>query len=130
LAAAAAPVTSGDDAATTTTARSPDRALAAEARIALSLPHLPGIPAGTTGKVFRRRLRVDPLLGGGQRRERGSITRTVRPGEPTRRAAQLEAAAAELSATPASSDGGRAGSGGAGGGVSVGGVLIPSHLLD
>jgi hypothetical protein len=96
---------------------------------------LPGIPAGTTGKVFfvagfdwiRYWVRWDNGV------ERGSINRKhlVRPGEPFgAELVELEAAAAEL-ATPSSGGGeGDAGSGGGGGGVSVGGVLIPQNLLD
>ena len=123
--------------ATTTALELPDRAspLKRKDRVVAAVD-LPGIPAGTTGKVFfvagfewiRYWVRWDNGV------ERGSINRKhlVRPGEPYGdELAELEAAAAELSATPASSDGGAdAGSGGAGGGVSVGGVLIPSHLLD
>ena len=96
---------------------------------------LPGIPAGTTGKVFfvagfdwiRYWVRWDNGV------ERGSINRKhlVRPGEPFgAELAELEAAAAQIASTPASGGGADAGSGDGGGGVTVGGVHIPSHLLD
>ena len=96
---------------------------------------LPGIPAGTTGKVFfvagfdwiRYWVRWDNGV------ERGSINRKhlVRPGEPFgAELAELEAAAAQMASAPASAGGADAGSGGDGGGVTVGGVHIPSHLLD
>jgi hypothetical protein len=97
---------------------------------------LPGIPAGTTGKVFfvagfdwiRYWVRWDNGV------ERGSINRKhlVRPGEPYGdELAELEAAAAELATEPAAGGaGGADAGGGGGGGVTVGGVLIPSHLID
>lgn len=98
---------------------------------------LPGIPAGTEGKVFfvagfdwiRYWVRWDNGV------ERGSINRKhlVRPGEPYgEELAELEAAAAELAtATPGSgASGDAADAGGGGEGVTVGGVLIPSHLLE
>lgn len=99
---------------------------------------LPGIPAGTGGKVFfvagfdwiRYWVRWDNGV------ERGSVNRKhlVRPGEPYGdELAELEAAAAELATAPASSgDGGGDAGGGAGGGegVTVAGVTIPGHLLD
>jgi hypothetical protein len=96
---------------------------------------LPGIPAGTMGKVFfvagfdwiRYWVRWENGV------ERGSINRKhlVRPGEPFgAELAELEAAAAEVASAPASSGGGADAGGGDGGGATVGGVHIPSHLLD
>lgn len=116
----------------------PDRTtpLKRKARVVAAVD-LPGIPAGTTGKVFfvagfdwiRYWVRWDNGV------ERGSINRQhlVRPGEPYGdELAELEAAAAELAAAPAGAgSGGDAAAGaGGGGGVTVGGVLIPQHLLD
>jgi hypothetical protein len=96
---------------------------------------LPGIPAGTTGRVtmvsgfdwIRYWVRWDNGV------QRGSMNRKhlVRPGEPYgEELAELEAAAAEVEAAPAAevADGG--GGEGDGGGVTVAGVLIPAHLLE
>jgi hypothetical protein len=96
---------------------------------------LPGIPAGTTGKVtfvagfdwIRYWVRWDNGV------QRGSINRKhlVRPGEPYgEELARLEAEAAEVTAAPAVSAEGAGEAGGAGGGVTVAGVLIPEHLLE
>lgn len=96
---------------------------------------LPGIPAGTEGKVFfvagfdwiRYWVRWDNGV------ERGSLNRKhlVRPGEPYGdELAELEAAAAEVAAAPAEAAGGDAAADGGGDGVSVAGVVIPGHLLE
>lgn len=98
---------------------------------------LPGIPAGTTGRVtmvagfdwIRYWVRWDNGV------QRGSMNRKhlVRAGEPFgEELAALEAAAAEIATAPAAERGDAAGEGGAGegGGVTVGGVLIPGHLLE
>jgi hypothetical protein len=98
---------------------------------------LPGIPAGTTGRVtmvagfdwIRYWVRWDNGV------QRGSMNRKVlvRPGEPYgEELAELEAKAAELATAPAAGGEGDAAAGGGddGGGVTVAGVLIPSHLLE
>jgi hypothetical protein len=113
----------------TTPLRKKDRVVAAV--------DLPGIPAGTTGKVtfvagfdwIRYWVRWDNGV------QRGSINRKhlVRPGEPFgEELAALEAAAAEVAAAPAAAAGeDAAGAGGeTGEGVTVAGVLIPAHLLE
>ena len=122
--------------ATAPTRELPDRAtpLKRKERVVAAMD-LPGIPAGTTGKVFfvagfdwiRYWVRWDNGV------ERGSINRKalVRPDEPYGdELAELEAAAAALASTPASAGSGGGEAGGGGGGVTVGGVLIPQHLLD
>jgi hypothetical protein len=122
--------------ATATTVELPDRTtpLKRKERVVAAVD-LPGIPAGTTGKVFfvagfdwiRYWVRWDNGV------ERGSINRKhlVRPGEPYGdELAELEAAAAEVAAAPASGGDGGGDAAGGGGGVSVGGVLIPQHLID
>jgi len=95
---------------------------------------LPGIPAGTEGKVFfvagfdwiRYWVRWDNGV------TRGSMNRKVlvRPGEPFgAELAELEAAATEVAAAPAgAADEGGGPTGGEG--VTVAGVLIPAHLLE
>ena len=98
---------------------------------------LPGIPAGTTGKVtmvagfdwIRYWVRWDNGV------QRGSMNRKhlVRPGEPYgEELAELAAAAAELEAVPAEAEAGASGGdgGGGGGGVTVAGVHIPAHLIE
>jgi hypothetical protein len=97
---------------------------------------LPGIPAGTTGKVtmvagfdwIRYWVRWDNGV------TRGSMNRKhlVRPGEPYgAELAELVANAVEAEASPAGDgDGGGGEGGGDGGGVTVAGVLIPGHLLE
>ena len=92
---------------------------------------LPGIPAGTEGKVImvagftwiRYWVRFENGV------ERGSINRKdlVRPGEPI--GAELAELRANAEAPAAAVGGGDAEAGG-GGGVEVAGVLIPQHLLD
>ena len=95
---------------------------------------LPGIPAGTTGKVtfvagfdwIRYWVRWDNGV------QRGSINRKhlVRPGEPYgAELAELEATAVEAEAAPEAADGSADGAEG-GDGVTVAGVLIPGHLLE
>jgi len=95
---------------------------------------LPGVPAGTEGKVImvagftwiRYWVRFENGV------ERGSINRAnlVRPGEPTG-AELLELRANAEAPAAAAAGGGDAGAGGAaGGGVEVAGVLIPGHLLE
>jgi hypothetical protein len=97
---------------------------------------LPGIPAGTTGRVtfvhgltwIRYWVRWDNGV------TRGSMNRKhlVRPGEPYGdELAALEAAAAEQATAPADEEGGGGGGGDGGGdGVTVAGVHIPAHLLE
>jgi hypothetical protein len=93
---------------------------------------LPGIPAGTEGRVImvsgfswiRYWIRFDNGV------ERGSISRSalVRPGEPWGEAlAELRANAA---APVAAADGPAAVAGADAGGVEVAGVMIPAHLLE
>jgi hypothetical protein len=113
----------------TTPFRKKDRVMAAV--------DLPGIPAGTTGKVtfvagfdwIRYWVRWDNGV------TRGSINRKhlVRPGEPYgAELAELEAAAAAMASAPAAGDGEAGGeaAGGGGEGVTVAGVHIPAHLLE
>jgi hypothetical protein len=92
---------------------------------------MPGIPAGTEGKVImvagftwiRYWVRFENGV------ERGSINRTnlVRPGEPF--GPELLELRANAEAPVAVADGGGEAAA-AGGGVEVGGVMIPQHLLD
>lgn len=93
---------------------------------------LPGIPAGTEGRVImvsgfswvRYWVRFDNGV------ERGSISRSqlVRPGQPYgRELAELRANAA---APAAASDGPVAAAAGDAGGVEVAGVMIPAHLIE
>jgi hypothetical protein len=94
---------------------------------------MPGIPAGTEGKVImvagftwiRYWVRWENGI------ERGSINRAnlVRPGEPS--GPELLERRANAEAPVAAADGGgeAAASGGAGG-VEVGGVMIPGHLIE
>lgn len=92
---------------------------------------LPGIPAGTEGKVImvagftwiRYWVRFENGV------ERGSINRAnlVRPGEPY--GPELLELRANAAAPVAAAGGGDEAAGG-GGGVEVGGVLIPQNLLD
>jgi hypothetical protein len=95
---------------------------------------LPGIPAGTKGKVtfvagfdwIRYWIRWENGV------VRGSINRKhlVRPGEPYgAELAALQAAAVEVPAESAADEGGGAAAEG-GGGVSYAGVDIPAHLLE
>jgi hypothetical protein len=113
----------------TTPFRKKDRVMAAV--------DLPGIPAGTTGKVtfvagfdwIRYWVRWDNGV------TRGSINRKhlVRPGEPYGAAlVELEEAAAAVASAPSAEGGEAGGDGGGGGGdgVTVAGVLIPAHLLE
>jgi hypothetical protein len=134
MAATATATAATDDAAPalpdrTTPFRKKDRVVAAV--------DLPGIPAGTTGKVtfvagfdwIRYWVRWDNGV------TRGSINRKhlVRPGEPYgAELAELEAAAAAAgTAAPGDADaGGDAGGGGGAEGVTVAGVHIPAHLLE
>lgn len=98
---------------------------------------LPGIPAGTRGRVtmvsgfewIRYWVRFD----NGQ--VRGSISRDklVRPGEPWgEELAALRAAASTPAPTDAGSgdDAAPAAAGGGGEGIVHGGVLVPAHLLE
>ncbi len=94
---------------------------------------LPGVPAGTEGKVImvsgftwiRYWVRFENGV------ERGSVNRLhlVRPGEPFGRELLELRANAEAPAAVADG-GGDAGGGAAGGGVEVGGVMIPGHLIE
>lgn len=91
---------------------------------------LPGIPAGTPGRVImvagftwiRYWVRFENGV------ERGSIHRKdlVRPGEPI--GEELAELRANAEAPVAAAEGG--GDAGGGGGVEVAGVLIPQHLID
>ena len=95
---------------------------------------LPGIPAGTEGRVImvagftwiRYWVRFENGV------ERGSINRLnlVRPGEPFGTELLDLRANAEAPVAAADGDGAGAEGGGAGGGVEVGGVMIPGHLLE
>ena len=95
---------------------------------------LPGIPAGTEGKVImvagftwiRYWVRFENGV------ERGSIHRSnlVRPGEPFGDELLELRANAEAPAAAAAGGGDAGGGGTAGGGVEVGGVMIPGHLIE
>ena len=97
---------------------------------------LPGIPAGTRGKVtmvsgfewVRYWVRFENGV------VRGSINRAhlVRPGEPfgEELEALREAASAPAPVAAGGDDGGAAAGGGGGEGVVHNGVLIPAHLLE
>ena len=94
---------------------------------------LPGIPAGTEGKVIMVAgftwIRYWVRWANGV--ERGSINRSnlVRPGEPF--GPELLELRANAEAPVAAAGGGDAAeAGAAGGGVEVGGVMIPGHLLE
>ena len=111
----------------TTPFRRKDKVVAAE--------DMPGIPAGTRGKVFfvagfdwiRYWVRWENGV------ERGSINRSklVRPGEPYGpELAELREAAVAPVAAAVGGDEGAAAAADAGGGVTVGGVAIPAHLLE
>lgn len=93
---------------------------------------MPGIPAGTEGKVIMVAgftwIRYWVRWANGV--ERGSINRAnlVRPGEPY--GAELLELRANAEAPVAAAGGGDAAAAAGGGGVEVGGVMIPQHLLD
>jgi hypothetical protein len=123
-------------AATATPPRLPDRTtpFRRKDRVVAAVD-LPGIPAGTTGKVtfvagfdwIRYWVRWDNGV------QRGSINRKhlVRPGEPFgEELAELEATTAEAAAPAATADGDAGGGEGGGDGVTVAGVLIPAHLIE
>ena len=93
---------------------------------------LPGIPAGTEGKVIMVAgftwIRYWVRWANGI--ERGSINRSnlVRPGEPY--GPELLELRANAEAPVAAAESGGDAAAGGGGGVEVGGVLIPQHLID